>query len=110
PSMVEVSIRLDALSQREGGVASLRVAFPPLPRRNHRSCPGPIPSPSPRHTVPQESPLRSLHIQLDGPRLRRQDVSRHASMEVPLATPRISTRLPFRGGSRNAADAQHAFG
>src|SRR5262245_3970743 len=103
------SIHLSLFSHRQGGAVCLPVMISAVARRKRSRCLGPRPLRYRLHTAPQESPLRTLHIQSDGPRLRRQDVSRSASREVPSAAPTISTRLPFPGGSRNATDAQHAF-
>src|SRR4030095_8092689 len=107
---VRGSIRPSPFFHREGGAACLPVTISVVARRKRSRCRGPKPLPCRRHTAPRESPLRSLHIQSDDPQLRRQDVSRRASREVPLAAPRISTRLPFPSGSRNATDARHVFG
>ena len=103
------SIRLSLFCHREEGAAYLPVAILRVARRKRSRSRGPRPSRCRHHTVLRGSPPRSLHIQSDGPRLRRQDVSRRASREVPLAGPTISARLPFAGGSRNATGARHAF-
>src|SRR6476660_3540425 len=103
------SIRLSLFCHREEGAAYHPVVISGVARRKRSTSRGPKPSRCRHHTVLRESPPRSLHTQSDGPRLRRQDVSRRASREVLSAVPRISARLPFPGGSRNATGGQHVF-
>src|SRR5258708_19518242 len=89
------SIRLSLFCHREEGAAYLPVAILRVARRKRSRSRGPKPSRCRHHTVLRESPPRRLHIQSDGPQLRRQDASHLASSLVPLPAPTISGPLPF---------------